>query len=89
MNIKLSKSQWEAIGKTAGWSKGAQQAAQPIQVQPQPQAQPQVQNKSKEIMINAIKTLTMQSNQMPQNGKQIRSLLTQIQQLIENDVSMK
>lgn len=76
MTIKLSKTQWEAIGKQANWTKKAQLVAptggpQPatqnqIGMQPQQAQQQQPQGgqqlKSMRIVDQAIKTIEMQMN---------------------------
>jgi len=88
MKITLSKSQWESVGKNAGWMKKAQQA--PAQQAPAQQAQGQApaSSKSFQIIDQNLKSLEMESKQLPLNGQQIRVLINQIRQLAQTDPSI-
>ena len=146
MKITLSKSQWESVGKNAGWMKKAQQApstaqqigtafqglaggiagagqakaleyaqrimkgekkesvlqgqgqamiqnveaalAQLQQTQGQDPAASASSSKTFQIIDQNLKSLEMQSNGLPLNGKQIRVLINQIRQLAQTDPSI-
>jgi len=69
MKIKLSKSQWEQMGKTAGWMKNAQ-VANPTS----PAA--------KQIVMTLNK---IQSEMLPNNASTARGLISQLLGLIDTD----
>ena len=91
MKIKLSKSQWEDMGKKAGWTKTAA-PVQPMQgqqpSQPTQPVQQKPQSSAYQIIDQNLRSLEMQSNALPLNGQKIRVLLGQIRQLAQTDPSI-
>ena len=76
MRIKLSKSQWEQMGKTAGWMKKAQSAT-PSQGSNSPYAQP-VNPQQQQQQPTKATTLSGMLQQYPDLGKAYENLRVSI-----------